>query len=164
MIPSTQTSTDLTAETKRLREDITMLKNQKEITEQSAKSASEHLASLYQNIHTIEQLIQTLETQRQEREAEVHTSIIAHQKIVSEASMIVEQYFEMIKKIRISKELLIVFGGPRFGLRKILESENKKISANHLLMNMFPRQGTQTVRLEEAIFGTLSIVNNYLYA
>jgi predicted SPOUT superfamily RNA methylase MTH1 len=29
---------------------------------------------------------------------------------------------------------------------------------------MFPNQGTQTVRLEEAILGTLSIVNNYLNA
>jgi len=70
----------------------------------------------------------------------------------------------MMKRIRISKDLLIIFGGPRFGLLKILESENKKISSNHLLMNMFPRQGTQTVRLEEAILGTLSIVNNYRYA
>jgi hypothetical protein len=29
---------------------------------------------------------------------------------------------------------------------------------------MFPMQGTQTVRLEEAILGTLSIINNYLRA
>jgi predicted SPOUT superfamily RNA methylase MTH1 len=29
---------------------------------------------------------------------------------------------------------------------------------------MFPLQGTQTVRLEEAILGTLSIINNYLHA
>lgn len=81
-----------------------------------------------------------------------------------EGSQFASQVTEMMKRIRISKNLLIVFGGPRFGLRKILESENKKISPNHLLMNMFPRQGTQTVRLEEAILGTLSIVNNYLHA
>ena len=100
-----------------------------------------------------ESLSQLLETQKCEV---LMTSV--------EGSQFTKHVSEMIKKIKISKELLIVFGGPRFGLRKILESENKKISANQLLMNMFPRQGTQTVRLEEAIFGTLSIVNNYLYA
>ena len=81
-----------------------------------------------------------------------------------EGSQFTKHVAEMMKRIRISKDLLMVFGGPRFGLPKILESENKKISPNHLLMNMFPRQGTQTVRLEEAILGTLSIVNNYLHA
>jgi methyltransferase len=70
----------------------------------------------------------------------------------------------LMKRVRMSKNLLIVFGGPKFGLRKILESENKKISPKHRLMNMFPNQGTQTVRLEEAIHGTLSILNNYLHA
>jgi methyltransferase len=81
-----------------------------------------------------------------------------------EGSQFTKHATEMMRRIRIAKNLLIVFGGPRFGLRKILENENKKLSSNYLLMNMFPRQGTQTVRLEEAILGTLSIVNNYLHA
>jgi len=70
---------------------------------------------------------------------------------------------ELIDKLELSKNLLVVFGGHKFGLRKIMEYENKKISERHYFLNMFPEQGTQTVRLEEAILGTLSIVNNYLH-
>ncbi len=70
---------------------------------------------------------------------------------------------ELIDKLKLSKNLLVVFGGPKFGLRKIMEYENKKISDRQYFLNMFPEQGTQTVRLEEAILGTLSIVNNYLH-
>ena len=69
----------------------------------------------------------------------------------------------LMKRLIGSKNLLIVFGGPKFGLRKILESEDNKLPSNYQFMNMFPNQGTQTVRLEEAIIGTLSIVNNYLH-
>ena len=71
---------------------------------------------------------------------------------------------DIMMKIKASKNLLVVFGGPKFGLRKILECENKKISSNDNFMNMFPMQGTETVRLEEAILGTLAIINNYLHA
>jgi methyltransferase len=69
---------------------------------------------------------------------------------------------DFISRVKISKNLLIVFGGPKFGLRRILESESKRITNKDYFFNMFPKQGTQTVRLEEAILGTLSIVNNYL--
>jgi predicted SPOUT superfamily RNA methylase MTH1 len=69
-----------------------------------------------------------------------------------------------MNKIKISKNLLLVFGSPKLGLRKILESENKQILSTDNFLNMFPLQGTQTVRLEEAILGTLSIINNYLHA
>lgn len=71
---------------------------------------------------------------------------------------------DLINKIKLSKNLIVIFGSPKFGLRKILELENKKISDTNNLFNMFPHQGTQTVRLEEAILGTLSIINNYLYS
>ncbi|HEY7695527.1 MAG TPA: RNA methyltransferase [Nitrososphaeraceae archaeon] len=68
----------------------------------------------------------------------------------------------LMNKVKASKNLLIIFGSPKFGLRKIMESENKQISPRDYFLNMFPQQGTQTVRLEEAILGTLSIINNYL--
>lgn len=71
---------------------------------------------------------------------------------------------ELMNKVKPSKNLLIIFGSPKFGLRKILESENKQISPKDYFLNMFPQQGTQTVRLEEAILGTLSIINNYLHS
>jgi predicted SPOUT superfamily RNA methylase MTH1 len=70
----------------------------------------------------------------------------------------------LMNKIRASRNFVVIFGSPKLGLRKILESENKKILSTDNFLNMFPLQGTQTVRLEEAILGTLSIINNYLHA
>ena len=70
----------------------------------------------------------------------------------------------LMAKINVSSNFIVIFGSPKLGLRKILESENKKISSTDNFFNMFPLQGTQTVRLEEAILGTLSIINNYLHS
>ena len=54
--------------------------------------------------------------------------------------------------------VLIVFGSPKYGLNEIFIKEKMNIS-NYNSFNFFPYQGTQTVRLEEAIFGVLSILN-----
>ena len=54
--------------------------------------------------------------------------------------------------------ILIVFGSPKFGLNEIFVKEKINIS-NYYSFNFFPHQGTQTVRLEESIFGVLSILN-----
>ena len=63
------------------------------------------------------------------------------------------------KKIAESNEaLLIVFGTTNKGVYDILGTDIKKIQ-NSKIFNFFPNQGTQTVRLEEAILGTLSIIN-----
>lgn len=70
----------------------------------------------------------------------------------------------LMSKINVSSNFVVIFGSPKLGLRKILESENKKITSTDNFFNMFPLQGTQTVRLEEAILGTLSIINNYLHS
>ncbi|HYY85663.1 MAG TPA: RNA methyltransferase [Nitrososphaeraceae archaeon] len=75
-----------------------------------------------------------------------------------------EHVDDLMNKVKRSKNLVVIFGSPKLGLRKIMESENKQISSTDNFLNMFPRQGTQTVRLEEAILGTLSIINNYLNA
>lgn len=79
-----------------------------------------------------------------------------------EGSPFTKHVGDLMSNLKMSKNLLVVFGGPKFGLRKILESENVRINQKSNFLNMFPNQGTQTVRLEEAILGTLSIVNNYL--
>ncbi|MGA8914222.1 MAG: RNA methyltransferase [Nitrososphaeraceae archaeon] len=55
--------------------------------------------------------------------------------------------------------LLVVFGAPKKGADEILESEGRSIKPFDLVVNMFPFQGTETVRLEEAILGTLAILN-----
>ena len=80
-----------------------------------------------------------------------------------EGAQFTKHAVDFMRRVKISKNLLIVFGGPKFGLRRILESESKRIPEKDYFFNMFPKQGTQTVRLEEAIIGTLSIVNNYLH-
>ena len=54
--------------------------------------------------------------------------------------------------------ILVVFGTTNKGVYDILGSDIKKIQ-NANVFNFFPNQGTQTVRLEEAILGTLSIIN-----
>jgi len=63
------------------------------------------------------------------------------------------------KKITdINGPILIVFGTTNKGVYDILGTDIKKIQ-NANVFNFFPNQGTQTVRLEEAILGTLSIIN-----
>jgi methyltransferase len=62
-------------------------------------------------------------------------------------------------EIKFIKELLVVFGSPKSGLKGILKSENVQISDFPFVINMFPNQGTETIRVEEAIIGTLSILN-----
>ena len=60
--------------------------------------------------------------------------------------------------------ILIVFGTTNKGIYDILGTSIKKIQ-NAKIFNFFPNQATQTVRLEEAILGILSIINihNYNY-
>ena len=59
--------------------------------------------------------------------------------------------------------ILIVFGSPKYGLNDLFIKEKLNIS-NYFSFNFFPYQGTQTVRLEESIFGVLSIMNNFIYS
>ena len=60
------------------------------------------------------------------------------------------------------KPILVVFGSPKFGLDSILSKEKLNISKYHSY-NFFPNQGTQTVRLEESIYGVLSVLNLFSY-
>ena len=54
---------------------------------------------------------------------------------------------------------LIVFGSPERGVHEILGSTNMKKLQQTKILNFFPNQATQTVRLEEALIGVLSILN-----
>jgi len=55
--------------------------------------------------------------------------------------------------------VLVIFGSPKYGLDVIFEKEG--VDTNKFQSyNFFPFQGTQTVRLEEAVFGVLSILNS----
>jgi len=65
---------------------------------------------------------------------------------------------EAKKMFESNEPILIVFGTTTKGVYDILGTDIKKIQ-NSKIFNFFPKQGTQTVRLEEAILGTLSVIN-----
>jgi len=65
---------------------------------------------------------------------------------------------EAKKMFESNEPILLVFGTTNKGVYDILGTDIKKIQ-NGKIFNFFPKQGTQTVRLEEAILGTLSIIN-----
>ena len=56
--------------------------------------------------------------------------------------------------------VLVVFGSPGKDVHEILGSGMKKLQ-NAKVLNFFANQATETVRLEEALLGTLSIINAF---
>ena len=67
------------------------------------------------------------------------------------------EFKEIVKKFEI---FLIVFGSPSKGIDEIYPTFQK--INNSMYLNMFPDQKTETIRLEEAILGTLTIFNHFL--
>ena len=67
------------------------------------------------------------------------------------------QFKESITKF---ENLLIVFGSPNRGIKEIFINYYK--TKNSMYVNIFPNQKTQTIRLEEAILGTLTLCNHFL--
>lgn len=65
-----------------------------------------------------------------------------------------------IAKAKQKRNLLIVFGAPKRGVLEILADEKISSRSFEYVINMFPNQGTETVRLEEAVLGTLAIIND----
>ena len=65
-----------------------------------------------------------------------------------------QKYFDEI----MYGNILIVFGSPKRGIHEILGKTLHNVQRSQVL-NFFPDQATQTVRLEEAILGTLAIIN-----
>ncbi|MEJ2260144.1 MAG: putative RNA uridine N3 methyltransferase [Nitrosopumilaceae archaeon] len=58
------------------------------------------------------------------------------------------------------KPVLVVFGSPEQGVHQIIGGKMSNLQ-NSKTLNFFPNQATETVRLEEALLGTLSIINSY---
>jgi methyltransferase len=71
--------------------------------------------------------------------------------------------FSRLPRSSSNDSILVVFGSPKFGLNSILSNEKMDIS-KYYSYNFFPNQGTQTVRLEESIYGVLSILNICSYS
>ncbi|TLX93929.1 MAG: hypothetical protein E6K93_00925, partial [Thaumarchaeota archaeon] len=66
----------------------------------------------------------------------------------------VQKYLEEI----VSENILVVFGSPSRGIHEILGEKLHNVQRSQII-NFFPDQATETVRLEEAILGTLAILN-----
>jgi len=81
--------------------------------------------------------------------------------LTSRLGVTVEKIWEeFCEKCSTAPRTLICFGSPEAGLDKILKLEGAKISDYaSLYVNTFPKQNVETVRLEEAILGTLAITN-----
>ena len=65
---------------------------------------------------------------------------------------------DMQKILSAKEEILVVFGTTDKGIHEMLDKKISNIQ-NFKAWNFFPQQGTETVRLEEAILGCLSIIN-----
>ena len=65
---------------------------------------------------------------------------------------------QIIKYTKSDKPTLVVFGSPEKGVHEILGGKMKNVQ-NAKSLNFFPNQATETVRLEEALLGTLAIIN-----
>ncbi len=65
-----------------------------------------------------------------------------------------QKYFDEITR----ENVLIVFGSPKRGVHEIMGKTLHSVERSQIL-NFFPDQATETVRLEEAMLGTLAIFN-----
>ena len=66
------------------------------------------------------------------------------------------QKIDSLKKS--NQPILLVFGSTKKGIHDILGNRINNLN-NTKSANFFPKQGTETVRLEEAILGCLAILN-----
>ena len=69
---------------------------------------------------------------------------------------------KLAQRARNVQNILVVFGAPKHGILDILAKEGASIKPFEFVVNMFPDQGTETVRLEEAVLGSLAILNSFL--
>ena len=69
----------------------------------------------------------------------------------------------LLRLMRMHDKLLLIFGSPFRGLYEMAKKEGFNLDDEvHMTLNFVPRQGTKTVRLEEALYSTLAIIN-FLY-
>jgi len=67
---------------------------------------------------------------------------------------------ELGKRLKNSSKTLVAFGAPTQGLYEIAARERLQLDeVAHFTINTIPNQGTETVRTEEAIYASLTILN-----
>lgn len=69
-----------------------------------------------------------------------------------------EIWTEFCSKLQKSKRVLFLFGSPKLGVQTIMTGEGTNQSAS-MVINTMPGQGVITVRTEEAVTSSLSILN-----
>jgi hypothetical protein len=72
-----------------------------------------------------------------------------------------QSHIEELKKM--DTPVLVVFGSTNKGIHDILGTKINNLQ-NSKTINFFPNQGTETVRIEEAILGCLSILNTMSFS
>ena len=71
---------------------------------------------------------------------------------------------KMTEKWRVAKTILLAFGAPTRGLYEIAESASFSLDdVADFVVNTVPRQGTVTVRTEEALIASLSVLNCHVF-
>lgn len=69
---------------------------------------------------------------------------------------------DLLKELRencAAKDVMIAFGAPHKGIVEIMGEERTPMSRFDYVLNTLPDQGTETVRVEEAVIATLAILN-----
>ncbi|MEM2273164.1 MAG: RNA methyltransferase [Candidatus Bathyarchaeia archaeon] len=67
---------------------------------------------------------------------------------------------KLLERWHKSRSVLIAFGSPTQGLHEIIRQEGLELGEiSDFIINVIPRQATETVRTEEAIYATLAILN-----
>jgi predicted SPOUT superfamily RNA methylase MTH1 len=67
---------------------------------------------------------------------------------------------EIASTVGNTKSVFAVFGGPKRGVRELLSGEKNELKKHvDFWVNTIPDQGTETVRLEEALFASLGLLN-----
>jgi len=69
---------------------------------------------------------------------------------------------ELVKYWKQSSKMLVAFGAPTQGLFEIVARENLRLEdLAHFVVNTILKQGTETVRTEEALFASLAILSAF---
>ena len=92
-------------------------------------------------------------------ESTLNTQILITSK---KGSYVKDKEAQILACLKSFRNFLIVFGTPKKGVDEMLAVEGRSMDAYEYVLNMFPFQGTKTIRLEEAILGSLSILNHIL--
>jgi predicted SPOUT superfamily RNA methylase MTH1 len=69
-------------------------------------------------------------------------------------------WHDLLSTIQTARSLVTVFGSPKHGVYEMLEKEDTRPEdLSKYVLNTFPDQGTATIRTEEALLGTLALLN-----